>query len=77
MKLKVFYFLFINFLVALAVNSANASPNHDKILELKIGKFSLTCKGDCSTLHEFRDKGILRFGTKDKMISNKDKNERI
>ena len=71
MIFKVFYFLFINLLVALAVNSANASPNHDQILELKIGKFSLSCEGDCSTLYGFRDKGILRFGTKYKMISNK------
>ncbi|MDC0457538.1 hypothetical protein OAM56_06410, partial [Alphaproteobacteria bacterium] len=77
MKLKIFFISLLNLLVALAVNPANASPNHDQILELKIGKFSLTCKGDCSTLHGFRDKGILRFGTKDKMISNKDKNERI
>jgi len=29
MKLKVFYFSFINLLVALAVNSANASPSDD------------------------------------------------
>ena len=77
MNLKVLCVSFISLLVALAVNPANASPNHDQILELKIGKFSLSCKGDCSSLHGFRDKGILRFGTKDKIISNKDKNERI
>ena len=76
MKIKTLCFSFIYLLVALAVNSANASPK-DQILELKIGKFSLTCKGDCSTLYGFRDRGILRFGTKNKMISNKDKNERI
>ena len=76
MKIKTLCFSFIYLLVALAVNSANASPKN-QILELKIGKFSLTCKGDCSTLHGFRDRGILRFGTKNKMISNKDKNERI
>ena len=77
MNLKVLCVSFISLLVALAVNPANASPNHDQILELKIGKFTLSCKGDCSSLHRFRDKGILRFGTKDKIISNKDKNERI
>ena len=76
MKIKTLCFSFIYLLVALAVSSANASPKN-QILELKIGKFSLTCKGDCSTLHGFRDRGILRFGTKNKMISNKDKNERI
>ena len=77
MKLKNIFVSLLTLLVALAVNPANASPNHDQILELKIGKFSLSCKGDCSSLHGFRDKGILRFGTKDKIISNKDKNERI
>ena len=77
MKLKVVFVSLLTLLVALAVNPANASPNHDQILELKIGKFTLSCKGDCSSLHRFRDKGILRFGTKEKMISNKDKNERI
>ena len=77
MKLKIFFISLLNLLVALAVNPANASPNHDQILELKIGKFTLSCKGDCSSLHGFRDKGILRFGTKEKIISNKDKNERI
>jgi len=77
MKLKVVFVSLLTLLVALAVNPANASPNRNQILELKIGKFSLTCKGDCSSLHGFRDKGILRFGTKDKIISNKDKNERI
>ena len=77
MKLKIFFISLLNLLVALAVNPANASPNHDQILELKIGKFSLSCEGDCSTLYGFRDNGILSFGTKDKMISNRDKNERI
>jgi hypothetical protein len=77
MNLKVLCVSLLTLLVALAVNPANASPNHDQILELKIGKFTLSCKGDCSSLHRFRDKGILRFGTKEKMISNKDKNERI
>ena len=77
MKLKVVFVSLLTLLVALAVNPANASPNHDQILELKIGKFSLSCKGDCSTLHGFRDKGILKFGTKEKMISNKDDNETI
>ena len=76
MKIKPLCFSFIYLLVALAVSSANASPKN-QILELKIGKFSLTCEGDCSTLHGFRDRGILRFGTKNKMISNKDKNGRI
>ena len=77
MKLKVFFVSLLTLLVALAVNPANASPNHDQILKLNIGKFSLTCTGDCSTLHGFRDKGILKFGTKEKMISNKDDNETI
>ena len=77
MKLKVVFVSLLTLLVALAVNPANASPNHDQILKLNIGKFSLTCNGDCSTLHGFRDKGILKFGTKEKMISNKDDNETI
>ena len=77
MKLKVVFVSLLTLLVALAVNPANASPNHDQILKLNIGKFSLTCTGDCSTLHGFRDKGILKFGTKEKMISNKDDNETI
>ena len=77
MKLKVIFVSLLTLLVALAVNPANASPNHDQILKLNIGKFSLTCTGDCSTLHGFRDKGILKFGTKEKMISNKDDNETI
>ena len=77
MKLKKIFVSLLTLLVALAVNPANASPNHDQILKLNIGKFSLTCTGDCSTLHGFRDKGILKFGTKEKMISNKDDNETI
>ena len=77
MKLKVVFVSLLTLLVALAVNPANASPNHDQILKLNIGKFSLTCTGDCSTLHGFRDKGILKFGTKEKMISNKADNETI
>ena len=77
MKLKNIFVSLLTLLVALAVNPANASPNHDQILKLNIGKFSLSCKGDCSTLHGFRDKGILKFGTKEKMISNKDDNETI
>jgi len=74
MKIKAVYFSFIYLLVALAVHTANASPS-DQISELQIGKFTLTCKGDCSNLHSFRDKGILKFGTKNKIISNK--NEKI
>jgi len=77
MKLKVVFVSLLTLLVALAVNPANASPNRNQILELKIGKFSLTCKGNCSDKYKFRDYGDLTFGVKNKIISDKNPDEHI
>ena len=67
MNLKVFFASFINLLVALAVPAANAD---NPITKLKVGKFFLECKGDCSDKFSFRDNGFLTFGTNKQVITN-------
>ena len=62
---SIVFILCIKLLVALAVQSANAT---NQITKLKIGKFFLECKGECSEIYKFRDEGFLRFGTDKKII---------
>ena len=71
MNLNVFFASFINLLVALAVPAANAD---NPITKLKVGKFFLECKGDCSDKFSFQDDGFLTFGTDKQVITNKDQN---
>ena len=55
---SIVFILCIKLLVALDIQSANAT---NQITKLKIGKFFLECEGECTELYKFRDQGFLKI----------------